>query len=100
MSGFSLLWSCGGDCGCGGCEAHGDYVYEGYRIYAFGGLCGCVPPPAPDTPPGPTVSVSFSEDALFYEEAYTNAPGDVVGRKVSTNATFVCSVYGGERGGT
>ena len=100
MSGFSLLWSCGGDCGCGGCEAHGDYVYEGYRIYAFGGLCGCVPPPAPDTPPGPTVSVSFSEDALFYEEAYTNAPGDVVGRRVSTNATFVCSVYGGERGGT
>ena len=68
MSGFSLLWSCGGDCGCGGCEAHGDYVYEGYRIYAFGGSCGCVPPPAPDTPPGPTVSVSFSEDALFYEE--------------------------------
>jgi hypothetical protein len=102
MSGFSLLWNCGGDCGCGGCEAHGDYVYEGYRLYAFGGSCGCVPPLDEPDPvqPGPGVSVSFSEDALFYEEAYTNAPGDVVGRRVSTNATFACTAYGGERGGT
>ena len=66
MSGFSLLWSCGGDCGCGGCEAHGDYVYEGYRIYAFGGLCGCVPPPGDPVEPGPSVSLSLRLPATIF----------------------------------
>ena len=99
MSGFSLLWSCGGDCGCGGCEAHGDYVYEGYRLYAFGGSCGCVPPPAPDTPPGPTVAVSFSEKVLFYEDVFTNSLGIGVGPYCASNVVLSCSVYGGERGG-
>ncbi|MBQ6916103.1 MAG: hypothetical protein IJQ65_10295, partial [Kiritimatiellae bacterium] len=99
MSGFSLLWDCGGDCGCNGCEVRGDYVYDGYRIYAFGGSCGCVPPPAPDTPPGPTVSVSFSEKVLFYEDVFTNSLGIGVGPYCASNVVLSCSVYGGERGG-
>ena len=101
MSGFSLLWNCGGDCGCGGCEAHGDYVYEGYRLYAFGGLCGCVPPLDEPDPvqPGPGVSVSFSEKVLFYEDVFTNSLGIGVGPYCASNVVLSCSVYGGERGG-
>ena len=99
MSGLSFVWSCFGACGCGGCQALGCYVYEGYGVDVSGGNCGCSPQPAP-TEMTPTVDVSFSEEALFYEEAYTNAPGEVVGRRVSTNATFACTVYGGQYGGT
>ena len=54
----------------------------------------------PDPPMSASVSVTFSEDALFYEEAYTNALGDVVGRRNSTNATLTCTVRGGPYGGT
>lgn len=101
MSDFAFAWACLGDCGCGGCQAHGWYVYEGYGLDVFGGECGCSPAPhEPEEPePGPSISVSFSEDALFYEESYTNEPGVVVERRVSTNATLVCSAYGGTFGG-
>jgi hypothetical protein len=37
--------------------------------------------------------------ALFYEEAYTNAPGDVVERRHSTNVTVRVSASGGPHGG-
>ena len=53
----------------------------------------------PDTPPGPTVSVSFSEDALFYEDVFTNSLGIGVGPCCASNVVLSCSVYGGERGG-
>ena len=98
MAGLSLTWTCSGSCGCGGCHARGLYAYEGYGLEVSGGTCGC--PPSP-TPPGesPSLVVSFSEDALFYEEAYTNQPGDVVGRRASSNATFTCTAYGGRHGG-
>jgi hypothetical protein len=36
---------------------------------------------------------------LFYEEAYTNAPGDVVARRHSTNVTVRVEAYGGKYGG-
>lgn len=100
-NGWLLSWSCCGNCGCDGCGAEGWLVYEGYRIAVHGGVCGCEPPPPPPPPPAPPgVAVSFSEDALFYEESYMNAPGDEVGRRVSTNATLVCTVDGGGRGGS
>ena len=98
MYGNTFVWDCLGGCGCGGCEAHGWYVYEGYSVAVFGGECGCEHEPTPSERI-PSVGVSFSEDALFYEEAYTNSPGDVVGRRVSTNATLTCSAYGGPYGG-
>ena len=97
--GLSFLWGCSGECGCGGCMAVGLYVYEGYRVEFACGNCGCTPHPATDGA-SPSVGVSFSEGAMFYEEAYTNSLGNVVGRRVSTNATFACTVYGGRHGGT
>ena len=99
MYGNAFVWNCPGYCGCGGCMAHGGYVYEGYSVSTFGGWCGCPHEPSPSEQL-PTVGVSFSEDALFYEEAYTNQPGDVVGRRASTNTTFTCTAYGGQYGGT
>ena len=97
--GLSFLWGCSGECGCGGCQAIGLYAYEGYRVKFACGNCGCTPQPTPNAE-SPSVGVSFSEDALFYEEAYTNSPGEIVGRRVSTNATFTCTAYGGQHGGT
>ena len=99
MSGRSFAWSCSGACGCGGCQARGRYVYEGYGIDVSGGSCGCFPP-SPRPEESPSLAASFSEGAMFYEEAYTNSPGNVVGRRASTNATFTCTVYGGRHGGT
>ena len=97
--GLSFLWGCSGECGCGGCMAIGLYVYEGYRVEFSCGNCGCTPQPTANGE-SPSVDVSFSEEAMFYEEAYTNSPGNVVGRRVSTNATFTCTAYGGRYGGT
>ena len=96
--GLSFLWECSGECGCGGCLAIGFYVYEGYRVEFACGNCGCTPQPTPNAE-SPSVGVSFSEDALFYEEAYTNSPGNVVGRRTSTNTMFTCTAYGGKHGG-
>ena len=99
MSGLSFAWSCSGACGCGGCQALGRYVYEGYGLDVAGGSCGCSSQPTP-MEESPSVGVSFSQEVLFYEEAYTNAPGEVVGRRISTNATYTCTAYGGRYGGT
>jgi hypothetical protein len=43
--------------------------------------------------------LTFSEDALFYEEAYTNALSGVVARRHSTNVTVRVSASGGPCGG-
>ena len=104
-SGCVFSYSCDGTCNCGGCQAGGSYGYEGYSLLFLAASCPCgsgdPQSGGPEDPSRPaSVSISFSEDALFYEEAYTNSPGDAVGRMVSTNATLACSVYGGPYGGT
>jgi hypothetical protein len=42
--------------------------------------------------------LTFSEDALFYEEAYTNALSGVVARRHSTNVTVRVSASGFDSG--
>jgi len=97
-NGSRIVFGCSPECTCGGtCLASGSYGYEGIAFPVSGGecTCGAGTTPDPDDPNRPaSVEVSFSEDALFYEESYTNSPGDVVGRRVSTNATLTCSAYG------
>ena len=46
----------------------------------------------------PSVSVSFSHPVVFYEDAYTNAPNDVVGRR-STDTTLSVFASAGDTGG-
>ena len=104
-SGNSFTYSCDENCHCSGCAALGCYTYEGFMLPASGGSCGCsetevLDPDSTNEPPASaSVTVSFSQNALFYEEAYTNEPGVVIGRRVSTNATLTCSVSGGQYGG-
>ncbi|MBQ4199054.1 MAG: hypothetical protein II649_04140, partial [Kiritimatiellae bacterium] len=60
--------------------------------------CGCV---AAENEPRETnlsVSVSFDKPVVFYEDAYTNAPGDVVAKR-STRTTLSISACGGASGG-
>ena len=99
----SELPKCAWDCACDGCTLGGfTFDYEGYSLN-FGGIgCGCSVGEgegSDDNQDGASVSVSFSHKVLFYEEAYTNAPGDVVARRHSTNVTVRVEVYGGEHGG-
>ena len=96
VTGLGSLFSTHCDaCTCGGCTLGGVYVYEGYAL-GFGGIaCGCSASSNPEEEENaPSVDVSFSEDALFYEEAYTNTPGEVVARRHSTNVTVRVSATG------
>ena len=40
-SGLTFSYACDGYCRCTGCAATGYYAYEGYRLPATGGACGC-----------------------------------------------------------
>ena len=96
----------GGNCGCGGCSVTGAATLEDAEFGIPSVWCGCWhgdsddPGYGPDTPQtnGPSVSVSFDKSVLFYEDAYTNAPGDVVAKR-STKTTLSVSAFAGENGG-
>ena len=104
-SGRVFSWGCNGLCLCTGCTAQGVLVYEGYSISVTGGHCGCAyGPRQAETEPDDDqmvagVSASFSPEAIIFEDAYTNMPGEVVGRR-STEAVLSCAIHGGFRGGT
>ena len=105
-SGNWISFNCGGngDCGCHGCSVSGCAVLE-YAFFEIPSIwCGCWYPD-PDEPGNgsvvtnvPSVSVSFDKAVLFYEDAYTNAPNDVVA-KHSTNTTLTVFASGGDTGG-
>ena len=100
-------FSCGGngDCGCHGCSVSGWATLELASFEIPSVWCGCwydgpgsgsgYEPPQTNSP---SVSVSFDKSVVFYEDAYTNAPGDVVG-KHSTDTTLAISAWGGDTGG-
>ena len=101
--GDSFWFACGGECSCSGCCASGWLVYEGYVLPCLGGFCGC---PHEDDEPrteeddqahAAGVELSFSRRAVIFEDAYTNAPGEVVARR-STMTTLSCTAHGGPRG--
>ena len=98
-------YDCDGTCNCGGCQLQGSYRYEGFPLSMFAPRCPCGTDPGdgetePEDPPQSAgTSVAFEDDVIFYEEAYANAPGDSVARRVSKNAKLTCTAYGGEHGG-
>ena len=107
-SGMHFSYGCDGFCLCGGCSARGYYGYEGYRIGCSGGSCGCSwyddddrhgedDPDDPD--PAPSISVRFGNEAVIFEDAYTNMPGEVVGRSSTTTKLYL-DAHGGMKGGT
>ena len=105
-SGYTFTVTCGDSCACGGCSATGYLEYEGYRLPASGGFCGCggsVDHPGDDQdpdkdPPLPGASATFSKRVVFFEDEYENAPGETVPWR-STETDLDCWAYGGTRGG-
>ena len=105
-SGGVFTYSCNDSCHCTGCAARGYYGYEGYRIPAYGGSCGCPsngeyderPGEEDDGPYNAGASAVFSKSAVIFEDAYTNSPGDGVGRQ-STQTELHCVAHGGPNGG-
>ena len=105
-SGYTFTVTCGDDCSCGGCSATGYLEYEGYRLPAYGGYCGCsgsIDHPGgeedPDEkPPLPGAAATFSKRVVFFEDEYENAPGETVPWR-STETDLDCWAYGGTRGG-
>lgn len=101
--GDSFWFACGGECSCSGCYASGWLVYEGYALPCLGGFCGCPheddepQTEEDDQPRAAGVDLAFSSRAVIFEDAYTNAPGEVVERR-STTTTLSCSAHGGPRG--
>ena len=107
-NGTGFSWSCKPTCTCGG-SAHqldATATWEGYvkQFYASAS-CGCGvddPAPSPEPQTGPysaSVSVSFSNDAVIFENAYENMPGEWVPRR-STATTLTIHADGGPNGGT
>ena len=93
--------SCATDCTCGGgCDTGGfTFSYEGYRLDFSGVECGCKPNEGNDDETEPaSVSVSFSKQAIIYEETYETAPGITVSLR-STGSVLTCSASGGPKGG-
>ena len=105
-SDYTFSITCGDSCACGGCSATGYLEYEGYRLPAYGGSCGCsgsVDHPGDDQdpdkePPLPGASATFSKRVVFFEDEYENAPGETVPWR-STETELDCWAYGGTRSG-
>ena len=105
IGGWSYGFTCAANCLCTGCGAEGYYGYESYRLPAYGGTCGCSPhgdgadTGGDEEPLSVGVSVSFSKDAVIFEDAYVPSPGESV-QKRSTTVKLRVSAYGGPNGGT
>lgn len=106
-NGTGFSWSSMPTCTCGG-SAHqldATATWEGYvkQFYASAS-CGCGtddPDPQPEPQTGPyvaSVSVSFSSDAVIFENAYENMPGEWMPRR-STATTLTIHADGGPNGG-
>ena len=99
-------FNCNGDgfCECDGCSVSGVAVLEEASFDLPDVWCGCwhYDPLNPGIGLAftnmPYVAVSFDKSVVFYEDAYTNAPNDVVA-KHSTNTTLTVFAYGGDAGG-
>ena len=106
-SGGVFMYSCNDACHCTGCAAMGYYGYESYRLPAYGGWCGCSSygehdeRPCEEDDEGPYdagAAAVFSESVVIFEDAYTNSPGNCVGRQ-STQTELHCVAHGGPNGG-
>ena len=103
--GWSYSYTCAENCLCTGCSANGYYGYEAYRLPAYGGSCGCSSHGElegggdDDDPPSVGVSVSFSKDAVIFEDTYETSP-EVFVQKRSTTVKLKVSAFGGPNGGT
>ena len=101
-----LQWSCSLTCTCGGGHhsIETTALWEGYsKLFVGYASCGCwedAPDPTPTPSDGPyaaSVSANFSKDAVIFEDAYENMPGEWVSRR-STATMLTISANGGTNG--
>ena len=94
-------WSCSGNCRCSG-GGHSLWVsatWEGYGlVFPANAGCPCSYIAEQDVN-GASVRISFTNEVVVFENAYTNAPGDVVSRR-STSTMLSCRADGGRFGGS
>ena len=102
----TLQWSCSLTCTCGGGyhSFETTALWEGYsKLFIGYASCGCwedAPDPTPTPSDGPyaaSVSANFSKDAVLFEDAYENMPGEWVSRR-STATMLTISANGGTNG--
>ena len=93
------------ECVCLGCQARGEYGYEGYSLAAYGRMCPCYrvgDEPNWEATSGPVasgVSAAFTTSAVIYEETYENKPGEWIPKR-STRTRLNVGATGGPNGGT
>ncbi|MBQ6142092.1 MAG: hypothetical protein IJI54_12515, partial [Kiritimatiellae bacterium] len=93
------------ECLCLGCQARGEYAYEGYSLSAYGRMCPCYrvgDEPNWEATSGPVasgVSAAFTTSAVIYEETYENKPGEWIPKR-STRTRLNVGATGGPNGGT
>ena len=93
------------ECVCLGCQARGEYGYEGYSLSAYGRMCPCYrvgDEPNWEATSGPVasgVSAAFTTSAVIYEETYENKPGEWIPKR-STRTRLNVGATGGPNGGT
>ena len=101
-----LQWSCSLTCTCGGGyhSFETTALWEGYsKLFIGYASCGCgedAPDPVPTPSSGPyvaSVSANFSKDAVIFEDAYENMPGEWAPRR-STATMLTISANGGTNG--
>ena len=101
-----LQWSCSLTCTCGGGyhSFETTALWEGYsKLFIGYASCGCwedAPDPVPTPSPAPyaaSVSANFSKDAVIFEDAYENMPGEWAPRR-STATMLTISANGGTNG--
>ena len=93
------------ECICLGCQARGEYEYEGYSLAAYGRMCPCYrvgDEPNWEATSGPVasgVSAAFTTSVVIFEDAYENSPGEWMPKR-STRTRLNVRATGGPNGGT
>ena len=103
--GFSIGFNCPATCTCHGeCQAVGDYAFENAYFTVTGGECRCgfddpyESGTGNETNDTPMLSVSFSKQAVIFEDAYEDEPG-VMNPRRSSRVRITVDAYGGAYGG-
>ena len=108
--GINSVWfTCSSSGMCeSGCSAHGSYLLEAASFSVDGGECRCgfddPPPDDPETSSHepnepPSLTITFSEQAVLFEDAFENSPGVTEPRR-STRVRLTIDAYGGAQGGS